>query len=565
MQFNSVSGDGASTSSRSQVIIRLPRKEGFAFDLAPSREDPLARRAAEHVFGKSYVDGCFQRLHRSTLSYDALVSDIMGYERVHPRRRHSDPVYAMALESVRRDFSSTAKLIPHTMGAVPHLADFPRQKSAGLPYKNWPGYRSKGDVVDDPDELWKINTLWHHISARKAHKPLEDVCLFARSQVCPVEKQKIRGVWGYPIEVYLEEARFFYPLMDWLKSAECKFPLSYGLEMANGGMVAIADLAQRLGTDSKYLMIDWSKFDKSIPPWLIRDAFDIIADVIDFDHVRDSEGKVWPVRAYRSRRRWKKLIDYFIETPVRTCKGERFLVRGGVPSGSCFTNVIDSIINCVVSRYISYQTTGAFPLGELYLGDDGVCFFPRSSYLDLDNLAKVAFDCFGLVLNRDKSYVTSVVENIHFIGYHNAPHCAPNRDQDLLVVSFIHPERSRRTAEECAAAALGQLWANFDPRIAALWYRVVIFVSDAFCVTHDDIVTQLRRTAHRHKYLSHLGRHFPSLTIPSPNEWGHLLEVLPAPVPKRLLPIRRYEYGLLCAEGWKRLHTPVEVDVDSPE
>nr|QXV86357.1 RNA-dependent RNA polymerase [Partitiviridae sp.] len=546
-----------------ETVVRIPPAKGFAFDLSPSREDPLARRAAEHVFGKTYVDDCFSRLHRSQLSYDALVDDLMGYQRQHARACRDDPVYQMAYQSIRLDLQAKSKLIPYTIGAVPKLADFPRAKSPGLPWKN-EGFHTKGEVVDSDENVRAINVLWHHIGAGIKHDPLPDTCLFARSQVCSVEKEKIRGVWGYPLAVYMEEARFFYPIMDHLKGSGHKFPIGYGFEIGKGGMVGLSDMVLR-HPESKCLMTDWSQFDKSVPAWLIRDAFSLLAELIDFDHVLDSEGLVWPVRAVRSRRRWKKLVDYFVETPVRTCKGDRFLVRAGVPSGSCFTNIIDTIINCLVSRYLCYQTIGRFPLGEMYLGDDGVVVLPSDSVVNLDAMADLALLKFGFSLSRDKSFVTTNAENIHFLGYHNRPLGMPNRDQSLLIVSFVHPERTRRTAEECAAAALGQLWANFDPRLATMWYRVLVFVADAFLVSFDEVLVQLKRTAHRHKYLSHIGRNFNTLTVPRPDEFDNILDVLPSPVPSRLPPSsRRYDYGELAREAWLFWSSVSEDDVDNP-
>ena len=539
----------SSTTKVSNAVIRLPKGAGFALDLSPSREDPLARRACESVFGKDFVDGCFKRLHRSTLSYEALVSDLMGFDRPHARSDvRSDPVYQMAFQSIRDDLKIEQKLVPRTIGAVPKLPDFPRAKSPGLPYK-LEGYSTKGDVVDVQANVDAINVNWHHIGAGIRHEPLPDTCLFARTQVCSVEKQKIRGVWGYPLSVYMEEARFFYPILAYLKSDKHALPSGYGYEISSGGMIALTDMAIR-SPGARYLMTDWSQFDKSIPAWLIRDAFALLAELIDFGHVEDSEGLVWPVRELRSRRRWKKLVDYFIETPVRTCKGERFLVRSGVPSGSCFTNVIDTIVNCLVTRYLCYHTFGSFPRGEVYLGDDGVCVLPAGGNVNLQVMSDLAEKAFGLNLNADKSFVTTNIENIHFLGYHNRPVGLPNRDQSLLVTSFIHPERTRRTAEECAAAALGQLWANFDPTVATLWYRVLIFVSDAFLVSHDSVIVQLRKTAHRHKYLYHIGRNVAAITIPTPSEFGTILEVLPSPVPRRLPPVRAYDYSRLSHAGY---------------
>ena len=527
--------------SRCTVVRKLTPGRGFSFNLAPSREDKLARDAAEHVFGTAFVDECFSRLHRSTLSYEALLADLGEYERPRVRKLVNDPIYELALESVRRDLAVERKLVPYTTGAVPELPDFPRQKSPGLPWKWSSLYKTKGDVVDIPKNMTAVRSYWYLVGDGVPHPSLPDVCLFARAQVCDVGKEKIRGVWGYPLLVYLEEARFFYPILEFLKGKSHSFPVAYGCEISKGGMLAISNAAQQL-PGGKYLMTDWSKFDKSIPPWLIRDAFDLLAEIIDFGVVLDSKGFYWPVDPVKSLRRWKKIIDYFIETPIRTCRGERFLVCGGVPSGSCFTNVIDTVVNCIVQRYISYATIGSFPRAEIYLGDDGVCMFAQQSVISLDVMSDIAFGVFGLVLSRDKSYVTSNIENIHFLGYYNHPPGYPHREQDLLVVSFVHPEQSRDTAEECAAAALGQLWSNFNPYTAGLWFRVLQFIDRRYSLDTNEALLQLRRSAHRHKYLSHIGRDVGVITVPCLTDLGLVLDVQPNPSPPKLVYLRDWDY-----------------------
>jgi hypothetical protein len=131
-------------------------------------------------------------------------------------------------------------------------------------------------------------------------------------------------------------------------------PIAYGIEMATGGMAYINDMCQsHIG--KKYIMTDYRQFDKTPPAWLIRDAFSIVFDSLDLKHVEDSEGEVWPVNEVRTQRRIKKLVSYFINTPIRLASGERFRKRGGVPSGSTFTNIIDTIINCIVTRFVHYH------------------------------------------------------------------------------------------------------------------------------------------------------------------------------------------------------------------
>lgn len=186
--------------------------------------------------------------------------------------------------------------------------------------------------------------------------------------------------------------------------------------------------------------------------------------------VCDADGHIWDVDPAISRLRWKKMVDYFVETPIRTCKGERFLVTGGIPSGSCWTNLIDSIINILVTRFIVYQTTGSLPLDEIFLGDDGV--FVIGSAVNLEDMAKVAKQYFGMELNVAKSYITTRVDNVHFLGYFNM-FGYPFKPMDFLIASFINPEHTRKTTIDACAAALGQLWSCFDPIRSTKWYEII--------------------------------------------------------------------------------------------
>lgn len=168
--------------------------------------------------------------------------------------------------------------------------------------------------------------------------------------------------------------------------------------MATGGMAYIDDMI-RTHKGKPMMMTDFSQFDKTVPPWLIRDAFNMVFDSLDLSHVIGSDNKVWNVNSDRTRRRLDRLVKYSINTPVRLPSGERYRKSGGVPSGSMFTNIIDTIVNTIITRYCVFETTGHLPLGEMYLGDDS--FVICDGIINLEDLSKIAFESFGMTVHPD--------------------------------------------------------------------------------------------------------------------------------------------------------------------
>ncbi|KAF0302415.1 RNA-directed RNA polymerase [Amphibalanus amphitrite] len=247
---------------------------------------------------------------------------------------------------------------------------------------------------------------------------------------------------------------------------------------------------------------DWSKFDKTIPPWLVRDAFKMVARHIQWDTITDAEGKQWPVNPAKTKRRWEKIVNYFINTPIQLSSGERFIKHGGVPSGSCFTNVIDGIVNALVVRYLIYHQTGQLPLHDLYLGDDFVVLTRKP--LNIEEFAADAKEEFSMVLNADKSYQTARHSNLHFLGYHNI-NGMPYKPIDTTIASSVYPERPTRNKFETAARLVGQAYSCFEPEDAKGFFKAAkILVDEMDGVTGEMIEEYTKEHPHQFKYLQTL-------------------------------------------------------------
>lgn len=191
-------------------------------------------------------------------------------------------------------------------------------------------------------------------------------------------------------------------------------------------------------------------------------------------HVRSSDGKIYPVRPEHTSRRIQAMIKYFICTPVRLCTGYRFRKTGGVPSGSTFTNIIDTIVNAIVCRTIAINLNGHLPECDIYMGDDSLqCINGMVNMLDWGT---EALKLFGFVLSQDKSFHTNVRRNVFFLGYYNL-WGTPWRPPHSLISSVLEPERNDDDDYVRASRLLGQMYSTLDPKAAFYWFDAF----DNFC------------------------------------------------------------------------------------
>lgn len=511
-------------------------------DYSPARIDRNALFAINQCFDKVKVSEVRTQYHRAKLNAEDLRHDLFEYS-CKKATRYDSPIYWAAVDSVKRQLDIGKKIIPLTHGAVADHPDFPGSKSPGLPYK-LRGFKSKRDAVSDPVIMHEIRKHWYDIVfGREKHLP--DVACFARAQICSRDKNKIRATWGYPLTVYMTEGQYFYPVLKELK--ELPHPIiAYGVEMTNGGMHYINSIYKTF-EGAPFLMGDWKTFDKRVPAWLIRDAFKIIEEWIDFTHVQSTDGKIWPVKEHQSRKRWRVMVDYFINTPVRMADGSRFMKHGGVPSGSCWTNIIDSIVNAIVMRCLVYEQSGQFPLADIYLGDDSVIALPER--INLDVLASDAYEKFGFVFSAQKSYVTTNPANIQFLGYLNN-NGQPQRPLDGIIASAIYPERTVLTKLETITRLVGQAFATFDGVYALNFLQAADILRKEEALEWDFIEKEMQMFPARYKYLAHLGIDVRLIRIPRFFSDTICLATQPGPPRKVFKPIRLDYDALAKAPPW---------------
>jgi hypothetical protein len=199
-----------------------------------------------------------------------------------------------------------------------------------------------------------------------------DPCiLFTRTQ----EQGKTRPVWGFPFIDTLIEMCFYRPLFEFQSKLMWRSALR-GPHDVDLTLTRIILSAIRLG--EKLVSIDFSRYDTTVQSGLIDKAFDYIEKLFQ------------PQFSSRIREIALRFKTIELITPSGILKGNH-----GVPSGSTFTNEVDSIVQYLIAKFV-----GILDDQLDVQGDDGAY---RTS--DPEKLFS-AFKGFGLIVNTDKSYVS---------------------------------------------------------------------------------------------------------------------------------------------------------------
>lgn len=130
--------------------------------------------------------------------------------------------------------------------------------------------------------------------------------------------------------------------------------------------------------------LDYSSFDASISAWLIHDAFDIIRSA-------------FPQLSEYHLRLLNVIENDFIEKDFVLGDEVIHSVRG-VPSGSMFTQIVDSIVNRLV--ILTYMKSLHMDGDMIIMGDDNLLF--SRSALDMELLSSYMRKNFGLSINAQK-------------------------------------------------------------------------------------------------------------------------------------------------------------------
>lgn len=172
-----------------------------------------------------------------------------------------------------------------------------------------------------------------------------------------------------------------------------------------------------------FLSIDYSGFDQTVQRWLIEQAFDILKLAF----------------AYVDEPLWDCIVHDFVYKDL-VFKGNIIHLDKGVPSGSMFTQIIDSICNwLVIQTYLN--SIGVNDSEMMIMGDDNIIF--TNQFIDNSDLSAYVEKNFGMIIGDKSDKIKKTSEPPHFLssfwkydGRWRAP--------EVLISKLMYPETERK-------------------------------------------------------------------------------------------------------------------------
>lgn len=333
-----------------------------------------------------------------------------------------------AISRVRRKLKAMGRVTPVTLDdAYLELISTKENNFAGLP--TW------GRKRDDKDALQRAIQCWRG----KCPPP---AVLGRRGKNTEV----VRAVWMFPFEWHICEGCFFFPLQE-------SFKQKVHIYAASNAVVrrAVFNEAVASGEFHSKLAMDYSGYDGSIGTQLIGIAFQLLSEHLD---LTDKERAVW-----------NRVATYFATCPFIDQHGNLVTGRrGGVPSGSMFTQMIDSIVNAIVLEYVLADEVGY----RYYVyGDDSLTFL-RGSVDDttkkLEQLRLRAGEL-GVRVNLEKTHVCGPGDVTVFLGHYDLVRGRPLTE---VLTRLVFPERSFEINAEALRMRVVSYMAESDEAIGVL-------------------------------------------------------------------------------------------------
>ncbi|UQZ09562.1 putative RNA-dependent RNA polymerase [Freshwater macrophyte associated partiti-like virus 2] len=218
---------------------------------------------------------------------------------------------------------------------------------------------------------------------------------FTRTQLAELPEIKVRNVFGECFHYVILEGLTAQPLINMFMTIDSFYFIG------EDPLTAVPKLINNLSTDDRlFLSLDWSAFDASVQPYEIEHAFDLLRSILVFP---DEESDLV----------FQYVRQLFLRRKIASPDGFLYMRYGGIPSGSYFTHLIDSIINMTRIKYLLKRIHASYDVLKTH-GDDALVEI-TSTHDDLTQLIDEA-SSLAWHINSDKTLLTMTRNRLIFLG-----------------------------------------------------------------------------------------------------------------------------------------------------
>lgn len=292
------------------------------------------------------------------------------------------------------------------------------------------GVKEKGENINDETVVRLQRLLTEVLEKRTPKIPIMvgyraqfSGCYSDAGEEVPT-KQKTRMISIIDLLVIIIELQFSVPVQNLL--ASCRY---YAGGKAPDELAHI--ISGGRGRHKFWFSWDAHAYDRSIPGWLIRDAMQIIKSWFDltekeellFDYITDS-----------------LVVKQFIGP-----EGKLIEVRNGVPSGSMFTQIVDTVVNMIILNTYLFHTglteEEVLSVECNICGDDNLIF--HDGQIVIKDYCTYVAKNFGITSHPDKCKSGSCDYDPPEYLSKFWRSSGPWRHPLLLAAKMISPERTR--------------------------------------------------------------------------------------------------------------------------
>jgi len=207
---------------------------------------------------------------------------------------------------------------------------------------------------------------------------------------------KVRVMYPFPGAITLIEAMFGAPFITHFINTDTFYTIG-----KTGGQLAQSMKKRFKFAHKKGFGTDVKSFDQSVQPELILMAFAIL--------------KFSLTLTPRESQLFDKMVLYFICAPMvspdMNGKMTSFIKIFGIPSGSFFTNILDTLSQGIA---IEFAHPGILD-NALLCGDDNL-FFPGDGF-HFSEFVSILSNEFGLVVSSEKSKFFTSLSSVFYLGF----------------------------------------------------------------------------------------------------------------------------------------------------